>query len=320
MSRFTASFGRYVAVAFLISLLSAPAFSQVALREALDFDNDQKADFAIFRPSQNVWYVLGSSGAFKIQQWGLASEDRLVPGDYDGDNVADFAVWRDNSGLWFVLNSATSTFSTVQWGANGDEPVGRDYDGDGRTDRAIVRRSGGQMYWWINGTTAGPYVLQFGLDSDFVAPGDYDGDGRFDLAIQRPGSTPTSQATFYMFNSTEGFRVVSWGWGSDYIAPGDYDGDGRTDLAVVREGATATSNLIWFILRSDGNGFLVEAFGLTGDDYIAQGDYNGDGKTEMAVWRQSLGLFYVLKLPERTLSGAYWGSPGDLPVASYDTH
>ena len=321
MSRFIAPIGRFATVALLATLLSIPSFAQVSLREALDFDGDQKADFTIFRPSENAWYILGSSGSFQYQQWGIANEDRLVPGDYDGDNKGDIAVWRDAGGLWFIIRSSDSTFFGSQWGADGDQPVARDYDGDGMTDLAVVRRSGGYLYWWILNSGGGLTLSQWGIDADYVAPGDYDGDGMFDIAIQRKGDTPTSQALFYVLVSSGGYFAVPWGWGSDFVVPGDYDGDGKTDIAIVREGELPTDPLTWYILRSDLNGFIGATFGLTGDDYNVQGDYDGDGKTDIAIWRQSTGVFSVRSsINGETLNPVQWGSPGDLPLAAYDTH
>lgn len=320
MIRFITHFGRSVIVALVISLLSLSGFAQISLREALDFDGDQKADFTIWRPSENAWYILGSSGSFQYQQWGLANEDRLVPGDYDGDNKADIAVWRDATGTWYVINSADSTFSGTRWGLDGDEPVARDYDGDGKTDHAIVRRTGGFMYWWVLQSTGGYTATHWGLDTDIAVPGDYDGDLRFDFAIQRGGPTPTSQAEFWILLSAGGYYAVPWGWGTDYAVPGDYDGDGLTDIAVVREGALATDPLIWYVLRSDLNGYIIQSFGVTGDDYNTQGDYDGDGTTDISIWRQSEGTFYVRSSLTGDVSSVQWGSPGDLPLAAYDTH
>jgi spore coat protein A len=108
--------------------------------------------------------------------------------------------------------------------------------------------------------------------------------GKFDLAVQRPGSGGNQQATFYILNSSNGnLQAVSFGLNNDLVVPGDYDGDGKTDIAVVREGSTSTSNLFWYILRSSNGTVLSYAFGITGTDLLAQGDYDGDGKTDVAV-------------------------------------
>lgn len=320
MSRKITSIGRTVFSALIIALLSISSFSQVQLREALDFDGDQKADYSIFRLENGTWWIYGSSNNYIVgQPWGV-SDDRLVPGDYDGDNRADIAVFRETTGTWHILNSADSTYSGVNWGIDGDEPVGRDYDGDGKTDFAIVRRSGGVMTWWIYYSTGGFGAAAWGHETDFVAPGDYDGDGKFDLAIQRPGPTLTSPATFYIFGTTQGYFGAPWGISSDFAVPGDYDGDGTTDLAIVREGATGSDPLLWAIYRSDGQGVILTNFGRTDDDYTAQADYDGDNKTDIAVWRQSQGTFWILRSTDSQFYGVNWGANGDYPVATYDTH
>lgn len=293
------------------------------LREAVDYDCDGKADFSVFRPGDNTWYLTKSSGGFNFTNFGLASQDYMTPGDYDGDGIGDISVFRDSTGDWYRMNSTTGTFVAVHWGTTGDEPVARDYDGDGKTDLAVVRRTNGQMFWYILRSSDGGFTgTQWGLSGDFTAPGDYDGDGKFDISVQRPGATATSQAVFYTLNSSNGsFTGVPWGLSNDLVVPGDYDGDGKTDYAVIREGSTPTANLNWYILRSSDGGFSAYAFGLTGSDLAVQNDYDGDGKTDIAVWRDTTGDYYYLLSGSGYGFGAYhWGQGSDYPLASYDTH
>jgi hypothetical protein len=104
------------------------------------------------------------------------------------------------------------------------------------------------------------------------------------------------------------------------VVPGDYDGDGKTDVAVVREGSTPNSNLGWYIRRST-NGLLQSAaFGITGADLNVQNDSDGDGKTDIAIWRDTTGYFYYLSSINGALVGVQWGASNDFPIASYDTH
>ena len=84
----------------------------------------------------------------------------------------------------------------------------------------------------------------------------------------------------------------------------DFDGDGKTDYAVVRnEGGT----LNWYIQRS-ALGFTGSAFGSTGDQLVP-GDYDGDLKWDIAVWRA--GTFYIFKSTTSTVQITPFGALGD---------
>lgn len=284
---------------------------------ALDFDGDRRADYSVFRLTNNTWYVNRSSNnSFFAVQFGSAAEDVLTPGDYDGDGRADVAVWRPSNGTFYVLRSSDGGFNAVQFGQRGDEPVARDYDGDGRTDFAVVRRANNVMTWYIltNQAAGGFRAVQFGFASDVVAPGDYDGDGKFDITVYRGAAG--QPATFYVLNSSNNSLTVrQFGIGGDVVVPGDYNGDGRTDFAVVRLGSPYT----WYILQPDNTTIRFVTFGQK-PHFTAQADYDGDGRTDIAVWDPISGNFVVLRSSDTTASFFKFGQNGDYPVANYDTH
>ncbi len=285
----------------------------------LDFDGDGRADYAVYRSSNNTVYIRNSStGSFSGQMFGDGNTDIFTPGDYDGDGRTDLAVFRTTTGTFFVLRSSSNTVQVAQFGQAGDEPVARDYTGDGRTDYAVVRRANGLMTWFIQDstvTTGAFTATQFGLASDVTAPGDYDGDGKFDLAVFRGNSN--QPATFYVQRSLGGFVGVQFGLGSDLVVPGDYDGDGKTDYAVVRTGTFYN----WYVLQSSTGNTTFTATQLGAKPQLTvQNDYDGDGRTDIAVWDPLTGTFYVARSSVGGILQTQFGQNGDYPIANYDTH
>ncbi len=49
--------GKFSVFFALVVFLAASVSGQIKLRRALDFDNDGKADFSVFRPGNNVWSI-----------------------------------------------------------------------------------------------------------------------------------------------------------------------------------------------------------------------------------------------------------------------
>ena len=154
-----------------------------------------------------------------------------------------------------------------------------------------------------------------------------DGDRRAELTVWRP-----TDGRWYALNSSTNYAYgsylsVQWGDSAagDVPVPGDYDGDGRMDLAVWRP-----STGVWYILKSSDNYSYATYLAVQwGDQALGDvplpGDYDGDGKTDPAVWRASTGTWYWLRSSDAYTYGTYgvvqWGSQadGDVPMpADYD--
>ncbi|MBS1792731.1 MAG: CHRD domain-containing protein [Acidobacteria bacterium] len=176
-----------------------------------------------------------------------------------------------------------------------------DNDGDGRTDFSVLRFPtvtppgvSPITYWNQNSTGTVQNAAWGDANRDFPAPGDYDGDGVTDIALYRNGATAGAQSEFWIIRSSDGnIQYYAWGVNGDQAVARDYDGDGITDVAVFRRGATASDITGWYIRNSSTGTVRIEAFGLSGDgtnsfDTPIPGDYDGDGKFDLAVYRFGL--------------------------------
>ena len=262
--------GRYIIAGTFSTFNTSARTSLVSIsnttKAPVDYDGDGKSDWAITRHNGaqtlfNYWInyndAAGSDEYFTFP-FGLFGVDAIQPGDFDGDGMTDVAVWRGQ--------------------VNGEHPV--------------------NGYWITFSSTNSVKFIPFGLTGDRPVLEDYDGDGKDDMAVYRAPASQPGQGTWYYrgsFNNPNGnLTVVPWGmrYGdqadqTDDVYPGDFDGDGKADFRVQRRAditvPTSSTQAIWYTLTATGN-VSIDYFGWSSDRGIP-GDYDGDGKTDMAISR-----------------------------------
>jgi hypothetical protein len=97
-------------------------------------------------------------------------------------------------------------------------------------------------------------------------------------------------------------------------APLDFDGDNKTDYVVLRNSG-ASGRLIWYLQQSTQE-FSAQQWGLSDTDFFVPGDYDGDLKWDIAVYR--MGVFHILQSSTGTLLSIPFGQVGDSPTSTQD--
>jgi hypothetical protein len=244
---------------------------------------------------------------------------------YDAAPLTSMNVFRPSEGMWYNVTTTPANLADTQlnFGLNGDTPVPADFDGDALTNYAVTRNQNGLKHWYVlsqNSSTQYSY-FQWGLASDKAVTGDFDRDGIADMTVIRNSN---GTLVWYVRQSSNGaFRTFVFGVTGDKPVMGDFDADGATDVAVTR---LVDGNVIWHVLKS---GFISQpnatyseyeavSFG-SGNDTPAAEDFDGDGKTDYAVFSQVSGTWYILRSSTNQVQTTQFGQLLDKPQpADYD--
>jgi RHS repeat-associated protein len=186
-----------------------------------------------------------------------------------------------------------------------------DFNGDGRTDIAYVAGFNGSLpikifiangtgfnapvdgpVRWVGGTASA--VLN---DVARIKLGDFNGDGRTDI-LTLDGTSGTAPVSVYLANADGRFpaqpsfkgpwvQVGTPDVDASRVMLADFNGDGKSDFLYVPTGSSVQFN----VFLSTGSGFgsaligptLSMSSGVSSLARIKLGDFNGDGKTEIAL-------------------------------------
>ena len=290
------------------SIPSAPAAYLVV---AGDFNNDGKLDLAFGQavaPEASV-IILSGNGDGTFQETSTSTEagspSSLLVADFNGDGKPDLAVtffttnWAPPDQLVSILLGngngtfdPSADFSLGQQVQSVGPLVVTDLNGDGHPDVAWATASGSSATVSVflgdgKGGLGSPIVTSLNYFSTTMVAGDFNGDGKMDLALNGQNENPYT-VTVLPGNGDGSFGSPVNTTLPPSLAPvqmvaGDFNGDSNLDLAVVTSGAQGYALTIYF---GQANGLFTAgqtvATSPTYPMYAAAGDFNGDGKLDLA--------------------------------------
>ena len=278
-----------------------------------DFNGDGRQDLAVpVGNINNVSVLLGDgAGTFSAgSNFGVGSAPVfVVVNDFNGDGRQDLAVVNRNShNVSILLGNGAGSFSTATNFAADTFPhsaaVG-DFNRDGKLDLVVACQSGKVSILLGLGNGSFGAATQFFANGSprIVVVGDFNEDGKQDLAVSEkfdnnPEIPPGHVSILFgdgmgSFSAPANFEVAD---NAASVAVGDFNGDGHQDLAVTTTNVFLDDNVV-SILLGNGNGSFGAAtnFGVVHfPNSIVAGDFNGDGKEDLAVANSSAPYVSIL--------------------------
>jgi len=279
-----------------------------------DFNGDGHVDIVTtsFTQTGGVSVLLGKGdGTFQAHVDSPTGQfpSAIAVADFNGDGKIDLVVADStltNQLLSTLLGNGDGTFqnkiSQTLTGILRSLAVG-DFNGDGKLDVAAV----------IDGTNAVSIFLGHG-DGSFAAPvqyptgpmvlsppyhnvlvGDFNGDGKPDLAVATDNGVAillgNGNGTFQPFSVVT--SLVSFDPGDDLVALADFNSDGKLD--IIKSTQTGIIN----VALGNGDGTFQQALGfqipaILNTESAVVGDFNGDGKPDLAFASQSSDVVTIL--------------------------
>ena len=267
-----------------------------------DFDGDGRLDYIAFNPKTDFWTIQRSTLGVQTFAFGQPGVDLPAVGDYDADGKADIAVFRPTTGQWLILQSSGGARIEPQNPVSpaaltsGARPVVADYNGDGVDDLVSAGTdAGGNLIWNFRLSAINPVTKAI----TFAAPVTYAfGGSMTDVPMAMDG----------------GVEAIN---GVATTKPGD----GRADMALYRSREGRWLSLdVASVLASIADTTKAPTvvfntlFGDPNVDTPVPGDYDGDGTTDMAVYRSKDAKFLVLKSGGGALLTTFGSANTDVPA------
>src|SRR5438445_781162 len=253
-------------------------------------------------PSPTVVYSNAPASPIYQGKTGVTPNEPLsiAAADFNGDGKLDLALGIQQAGnpgyVNVLLGNGDGTYTPVSsLFVTGNCPCSialGDINGDGKLD-LVVANSVDNALTVLLGNGDGTFTLAssppavgtpFGL-----GVGDFNGDGKLDVAV---ANFDISTVTILLGNGDGTFTPAPSppATSGTTLAVGDFDGDGKLDLAMTDRGDSTVT-----VLLGNGDGTLIPINQCCGTSVsfthtlgMTAGDFNGDGKLDLAVAIQDL--------------------------------
>lgn len=303
-----------------------------ALRYPLagDIDGDGRDDRVFFmrRADQSVYFEVllatGEQRGFVLDEGKITDTFAPLLADLDGDGRDDLAV-RVGAGTIKSMLSTTAAVSTQNTGAGMSAMLSAtDCNSDGVFEVAAIDPLNTEARYNSAGTTSisalvaslsrsaetlDAAALRFAYGVQRAAFGDTDGDGISNFAVFRQ-ETDGNGGKWFDRSRNATFQAhsaipLAGGFGTAL----DVSGSGKSALTYYKDGT-------WISQSQDGNRNMY--FWGELDDIPMPGDYNGDGISDLGIFRPRDGTWWLLlKTPVGDAAQTmFWGQEGDVPVAA----
>ncbi|WP_222853517.1 FG-GAP-like repeat-containing protein [Fodinicola acaciae] len=181
-----------------------------------------------------------------------------------------------------------------QFAFNGDLPLVGDFNGDGKDDVvSFTRGTDADVFVSLSDgskfdASAVKWHDFFAYGTEIPAVGDFNGDGKDDIVTFTRGSSADVYVALSdgtKFNGTSVKWHDSFAYNDEYPMVGDFNGDGKDDIVTFTRGTTGDV----YVALSDGTKFNGNAIKwhddfAYNDEIPAVGDFNGDGKDDIATF------------------------------------
>ena len=292
-----------------------------------DFNGDGKIDILYVTTINNAvkYVMIKNLGGGNFEVGTPVAEPNLhenpVVRDFNNDGKADILSVM-SGGIIIFFGQSNGTFNRTQILGMSGPVFSAELNGDNNLD--IIQVNSNSYATYINNGASGfsqtfyqKSLVNYQLGSNQWVFEDFSGDGKADFYSPRPSN---DNYTYNIFSETllTVRENICQPFGETKQA--DLDGNASADVVMWNpsSGNWSSKNARWSTAADPNTRVFNWGLGSHGD-VPAPGDFDGDGKTDYSVYRNSTGVWYIFKSSDSAWLTFPFGLTGDIAVPNdYD--